>query len=494
MLPKTYYSRLFPYPLIERLMEPPHLYEGQYPDEYRRARRELAFGFLKQPTPSQGSQATPNHVRAASSKQPRGDGLLRYQAFGRTEDGKELSDQFREHMASHWNTTRIDIGPVYSLPPQVARHVPASVEYRELIFDIDIFPDYNPFRMCLCAAAKPGEPPFLCPDCWPFLCAAMFALDFFLQRQLGYHECMWLFSGRRGVHCWVLDPAAGLLDAAGRKAIAEMIRSLSRCERVGQMPSDWIQFQPQIEKLYSRQLRPRFDAMIERNLINLTYQNTLGMIASIFSSVPAADREVKVVLSQLDRNPIRSSHCWHQILELAARFGVGHRIADIVFYVLFPKIDFNVSPSPVHLLRCPMSVHISTQNVAVPLLLSEIDSLLPSHLPNLERSFSMDKFSEHWVHRLDIYLWSRHPFASHLVCMHCAHRLQGVLALTREMTFEHNVQEWKAHIRQAHPNRSEMSPQQSTIRELIHSKCRVAGLTDWKRKHELFTKLVDLVG
>lgn len=115
---------------------------------------------------------------------------------------------------------KIDIGPIYNVDPQRrAAYANAGAGsqgfvpvQRELVFDIDLT-DYDDVRTC-------GKEGHICTKCWPLMGAAIVILDRGLREDFGFKHILFVFSGRRGLHCWVCDERARKMTDEQRAAIA----------------------------------------------------------------------------------------------------------------------------------------------------------------------------------------------------------------------------------------------------------------------------------
>jgi DNA primase small subunit len=100
----------------------------------------------------------------------------------------------------HSQRIRRAFGPVTCNPSNV-----------NLSFDIDMT-DYDSIRTC-CSGKG------ICRRCWGFIAAAVMVLDKTLREDFGFNHILWVYSGRRGIHCWVSDREAMDLTDDQRRSI-----------------------------------------------------------------------------------------------------------------------------------------------------------------------------------------------------------------------------------------------------------------------------------
>jgi len=150
---------------------------------------------------------------------------------------------------------KFDIGATFSAPAShrailQTAYTPVS---RELVFDIDLS-DYDEVRRC-CSG------PAACQKCWRFAAAAVGVLDHLLRAWLGFTTLLWVYSGRRGVHCWVCDCRARQLTAKERAAIVEFIRICP--VKAGKMGSASQPMHPSTAAVYQTVIEPAWLPMLE---------------------------------------------------------------------------------------------------------------------------------------------------------------------------------------------------------------------------------------
>jgi len=87
---------------------------------------------------------------------------------------------------------------------------------------------YDPFRTC-CKGEK------TCPECWKLVQTACVILETALNGKIviiilinylddfNFTDILWVFSGSRGIHCWVCDPQAKVLNKEQRSSIMEYL-------------------------------------------------------------------------------------------------------------------------------------------------------------------------------------------------------------------------------------------------------------------------------
>uniref|UniRef100_A0A8C1PFC8 DNA primase n=2 Tax=Cyprinus carpio TaxID=7962 RepID=A0A8C1PFC8_CYPCA len=252
---------------------------------------------------------------------------------------------------------KIDIGAVYSHRPSQHNAVKSGTFQaleKELVFDIDMT-DYDDVRRC-CSAAD------ICSKCWTLMTIAIRILDRALREDFGFHHLLWVYSGRRGVHCWVCDDAARKLSVAARSAVAEYLSLIKGGEETVRK----VVLSDPIHPFINHSL-----SVVERYFCQyaIVEQDILGSkesVDKVLALLPEDILSFPVVLSQ-----------YH------IKKGGQYFDKEIMLQYCYPRLDVNVSKGVNHLLKSPFSIHPKTGRISVPIDLKELNTFDPFEVPTI---------------------------------------------------------------------------------------------------------------
>ncbi|XP_030372291.1 DNA primase small subunit [Scaptodrosophila lebanonensis] len=288
------------------------------------------------------------------------------------------------------NPYKIDIGAVMSTRPKNFRIVPGGITpvQRELVFDIDMT-DYDEVRTC-CSGAE------VCQKCWKFMVLAARILESALREDFGFEHVLWIFSGRRGIHCWVCDQQARLLDARGRSAVAEYLNIINYVTYKGSS-TPRIQLGDRIHHSLRRALKfvePMFEEII------LDDQNLFGTPKGVSKlmhiiSDDGARNELAVYLQKSHEDGTHSRAIWESFARFANSMRTSaanvwsrklkHVVEEVQLCLLYPRLDINVTKGFNHLLKAPFCIHPATGKVCVPFSVSAVAKFDPTTVPTISQ-------------------------------------------------------------------------------------------------------------
>jgi len=304
---------------------------------------------------------------------------LRFQSF---DNEKEFKEKLLEY-----NPKKIDIGAVYNNKPKAKKHVNVfkPVE-KELVFDIDMT-DYDDIRTC-CTGGS------VCRKCWTFMTISIKIIDRALRDDFGFKKILWVYSGRRGVHCWVCDERARKLSESARKAIVgylEVVKGGEQQSRKVKLPRV---LHPSLE--YAKNIvNQYFPKLI---LDDMGILNDHSQYEKILAIIPESEKDIYKELEKKWENSMKSPQDkWQELVDITnsrereldkknkyERLKEFENFSrDVMFQYTYPRLDFNVSLRLNHLLKSPFCIHPGTGNVCVPIDPANCDDFDPTSVPTL---------------------------------------------------------------------------------------------------------------
>eukprot|EP00993_Chasmostoma_nieuportense_P001358 NODE_2247_length_1237_cov_51.669369_g2136_i0.p1 GENE.NODE_2247_length_1237_cov_51.669369_g2136_i0~~NODE_2247_length_1237_cov_51.669369_g2136_i0.p1 ORF type:complete len:391 (+),score=118.75 NODE_2247_length_1237_cov_51.669369_g2136_i0:23-1174(+) len=304
-----------------------------------------------------------------------GDIYIRFRSF---EDGEELKKELVRKKPD-----KMDIGGIYNVQPKLKdAHATFHALEKEVVFDIDIS-DYDDVRVC-CQDKR------ICNKCWPLMTCAIQILQNLLTEDFGYEHLLFVFSGRRGVHCWCCDRPARQLTDEERAALANYLNVYEGGESQKlniEYSLKQNKLHPSLERVYHQFIEPGFAALFlseDNEPNNIRAAKTTQSIVTILSrQLKGFNTDMKDKVHKILAAEKTCTKLWTDLTAYLAKEKVAWVIRIIEFVFMYPRLDINVSKQRAHLLKSPFVIHPGSGKVCVPLSLSQALEFEPEQVPTL---------------------------------------------------------------------------------------------------------------
>jgi DNA primase small subunit len=215
--------------------------------------------------------------------------------------------------------------------------------------------------------------------------AALKVLDVGLREDFGFKHLLWVYSGRRGIHCWISDERARKLSDEARSAVAEyfaVVKGEGQARRVlSSMP-----MHPSVKRAYEGVLKKYW---IESYLPSQRILEDEDKLEQLLNLIP--DENIRSDLaSELARSSLNSVDRWGIIeqrvqdaLKKKTNFKLVDTLERIILWHVYPRVDIEVSRHMNHLLKGPFCVHPKTGRVCVPMDPADADAFDPERVPTV---------------------------------------------------------------------------------------------------------------
>lgn len=271
------------------------------------------------------------------------------------------------------NPMRFEVGAVYTANPKERKNLPKLAlkpVTKELVFDIDLT-DYDDIRTC-CKGT------LICTKCWRFIQVATKIMNASLREDFGFQHLIWVFSGRRGAHCWVSDKRARNLDEMARKAVVEYLDVIGGSKGPALKRFNVKKpYHPHVERSF-KILKDEFAGIIleEQDPWNTENGSTTNWdkVDELLSFLPEKVLQEQLRKHWQEKSFSNSMDKWEDINVFAKKTlknqlqvsQLNDAKKDIIIYYMYPRLDMEVSKQMIHLLKSPFCIHPGTGNVCVP--------------------------------------------------------------------------------------------------------------------------------
>lgn len=210
---------------------------------------------------------------------------------------------------------------------------------------------------------------------------------FAILEDFNFEHILWVFSGRRGIHCWVCDKAARHLDNKNRNAVAEYLNLFTQQNSSNRVTLAGDRMHHSMKRAH-RIVESYFDE------ICLNDQNIFGSPdgrKKLLDLIPDENMRKSIELEISNVEVGDSKAVWDTVKRYVQcnRKDMQRRskflIEEIQMSILCPRLDISVSKTANHLLKAPFCVHPKTGKVCVPFNPAAVSKFDPTTVPKLRQ-------------------------------------------------------------------------------------------------------------
>jgi predicted DNA primase small subunit len=204
--------------------------------------------------------------------------------------------------------------------------------------------------------------------------------DHLLGQVFGFEHRLWVFSGGRGIHCWVADSSVRSLGNEARVAVAEFMHlyqgTREGSKAHGKVDINAVQH-PTLSKnseVFKICEKYFVDVYIEGMGLLDTPEKWEKLLVLIDDGVAKKGLAAKLESWKELKNATEKWENVVQFLTNAKNFSrtwVPPVVQAIVYTFIYPRLDVNVSKGLNHLLKAPFCIHPRTGYVCVPLKIDQ---------------------------------------------------------------------------------------------------------------------------
>lgn len=223
---------------------------------------------------------------------------------------------------------------------------------------------------------------------WPVLALAIRVTKRALKDCFGMDEVVCFYSGRRGVHIWVLDERAWQMDDEARATVIEFLSC--PLDRRGVAKDGFLNRTPWYAELYEEEVLPSFVEMLRSSSMDLfgtsiAISKFEGMVDIKHPEVARVFRDVKMGVHGCDAIKFRT--VVDTVNMMADKYRscawMRNRIKAAVLTLTWPRFDKGASTKLNHLIKAPFSVHSGTGRIAAPLR-DDATNFWPGDVPKID--------------------------------------------------------------------------------------------------------------